>query len=117
MSDLKEQILSKYETYVTLTQPHNTTPIFLKENVLEAMEEYANEILKQAYVVVDNPEKVLHIQHVSNSVSSCSFIEVKDIWNAAEKYVLHEIGEICKGDANYEEDIPDLNTYYERHYY
>jgi Zn finger protein HypA/HybF involved in hydrogenase expression len=60
--------LSKYETYVTLTQPHNTTPIFLKENVLEAMEEYANEILKQANVVVDNPEKVLHIQHVSDII-------------------------------------------------
>lgn len=31
-----EEILKKYETYVTL----NTTPIFLKENVLQAMDEY-----------------------------------------------------------------------------
>jgi hypothetical protein len=44
-SDLKEQILSKYENYVSLTQPHNRIPIFLKENVLEAMDEYANEML------------------------------------------------------------------------
>ena len=36
-----EEILIKYETYVTMGQPHNSTPIFLKENVLAAMEEYA----------------------------------------------------------------------------
>ena len=35
-----EEIISKYETYVRLSQPHNTTPIFLKENVLLMMEEY-----------------------------------------------------------------------------
>ena len=51
MSDLKEQILSKYETYVTLKQPHNTTPIFLKENVLAAMEEYAKEVVKNNAVL------------------------------------------------------------------
>ena len=34
-----EEILKKYETYVRLGQPHNTTPISLKENVLEAMDE------------------------------------------------------------------------------
>ncbi|MFW5847299.1 MAG: hypothetical protein ACOCVF_00070 [bacterium] len=45
MADLKEQILSKYETYVRLGQPHNTTPIFLKENTLDAMEDYAKELL------------------------------------------------------------------------
>ena len=37
-----EDILSKYETYVKISQPYNTTPIFLKENVLKAMEEYAS---------------------------------------------------------------------------
>lgn len=51
--DLKEQILSKYETYVTLTLPHNTTPIFLKENVLLAMEEYADEIVSKRMELID----------------------------------------------------------------
>jgi len=46
--DLKEKILSKYETYVTMKQPHNTTPIFLKEAVLEAMEEYRVLLLNTA---------------------------------------------------------------------
>jgi len=66
---------------------------------------------------VDLKNSKLPIQRVSNCASICSFKEVKDIWNAAEKHVLHEMGEVCKGDANYEEDTPDLNTYYERHYY
>jgi len=34
-----EEILQKFETYVTMKQPHNHTPIFLKENVLIAMRE------------------------------------------------------------------------------
>ena len=43
-----EEILSRYETYVKLSQPHNTTPIFLKENVLLAMKEYAKQEVKKA---------------------------------------------------------------------
>lgn len=73
--------------------------------------------LKRAMADTSNENSGLHLQRVSNCASSCSFKEVKDIWNAAEKHVLHEMGEVCKGDANYEEDTPDLNTYYERHYY
>jgi hypothetical protein len=42
----KEDILKQYETYVIIGQPHNTTPIFLKENVLLAMEEYAQQQVK-----------------------------------------------------------------------
>lgn len=42
----KQEILKKYETYVTIDQPHNKTPIFLQDNVLEAMEEYANQEAK-----------------------------------------------------------------------
>ena len=80
-------------------------------------DEYCKILLNQANVDNTRTEPALPIQSVSNSASSCSFNEVKDIWNAAEKHVLHEMGKICKGDANYEEDTPDLNTYYERHYY
>ena len=47
---------------------------------------------------------------------SVSFDEVKNIWNAAEKYILNEIGEITKGDANYDENTPDLETYFEKYY-
>ena len=32
-----EYILQEFETYVTLGQPHNQTPIFLKESCLIAM--------------------------------------------------------------------------------
>ena len=35
----KDEILERYETYVRA----NTTPIFLKENVLLAMDEYAQQ--------------------------------------------------------------------------
>lgn len=80
-----------------------------KEAILEIYGEVANG--------VPASDSGLHLQRVSNCASSCSFKEVKDIWNAAEKHVLHEMGEVCKGDANYEKDTPDLNTYYERHYY
>lgn len=45
-----------------------------------------------------------------------SFDAVKRIWNAAENYTMHELGEICKGDAAYCEDVPDLETYFDRHY-
>lgn len=53
------------------------------------------------------------LPHVSGSAS---FDTVKRIWNAAENYTMHELGEICKGDAAYCEDVPDLDTYFERHY-
>jgi hypothetical protein len=36
--EVKEGILKRYETYIAV----NSTPIFLKENVLKAMEEYAS---------------------------------------------------------------------------
>ena len=45
-----------------------------------------------------------------------SFDAVKRIWNAAENYTMHQLGEICKGDAAYCEDVPDLETYFDRHY-
>ena len=53
---------------------------------------------------------------ILNISGSASFDDVRHIWNAAEKYMMHETGEICKGDEAYEEDVPDLETYYERHY-
>ena len=42
----KQEILKKYETYVTISQPNNKTPIFLQENVLLAMDEYAEQEAK-----------------------------------------------------------------------
>ena len=48
---------------------------------------------------------------------TASFADVKRIWNAAENYTLHELGEICKGDAAYCEDVPDLENYFERHWH
>jgi abortive infection bacteriophage resistance protein len=44
------------------------------------------------------------------------FDEVRNIWNAAEQYVLQEVGEICKGDANYIEEPIDFQSYYHLHY-
>lgn len=61
----------------------------------------------------DTGERQYNIPDVSGSAS---FDAVKQIWNAAENYTLHELGEICKGDSAYCEDVPDLETYFERHY-
>lgn len=101
---------------------------WLNENITPAQvdqEHFANCIMNIDSLMrfgsggMDTSDKnaVLPINSVSNSATSCSFKEVKDIWNAAKKYLLQDMGEICKGDATYEEDAPDLNTYYERHYY
>jgi hypothetical protein len=48
--------------------------------------------------------------------ASASFDEVKRIWNASENHIMHELGEICKGDAAYCENVPDLETYFKQHY-
>ena len=42
-----EEMLERYETFVKLGQPHNTTPIFLKENVLTVMKEYAKQEIQE----------------------------------------------------------------------
>lgn len=42
------EIIKRYETFVTISQPHNTEPIFLKENVKELCIEFGEELLKLA---------------------------------------------------------------------
>jgi len=37
--------------------------------------------------------------------------EIKKVWNAAEIYVKHELGEICEGDSAYDKNVPDLEAY------
>jgi hypothetical protein len=43
-----EELIKKYETFVTMSQPYNTTPIFLKDSVLEVMRECWNLALDEA---------------------------------------------------------------------
>lgn len=75
------------------------------------------EYLKKEVITVTEEQQKQKGNGVLPCVSgSASFDDVRRIWNAAEKWVMHEIGEICKGDVDYEEDVPDLETYYERHY-
>lgn len=74
---------------------------------------HINNLKAWAGIDVEADENTLPIQRVSGSAS---FDTVKRIWNAAENYTMHELGEICKGDAAYCEDVPDLETYFDRHY-
>ena len=68
-----EEIISKYETYVRLSQPHNTTPIFLKENVLLMMEEY-NQLSAPRIEITE--EEIL--QTIEKSLKSAKLLYIKD---------------------------------------
>lgn len=43
-----DEIISKYETYVNISQPYNITPIFLKESVKDIMLEFGEKLLELA---------------------------------------------------------------------
>lgn len=70
--------------------------------------------LEREFINLSNITQANELLRNINSIAS--FDDVKRIWNAAENYTLHELGEICKGDAAYCEDVPDLETYFEQNY-
>jgi hypothetical protein len=80
---------------------------------MEKLDQILDSLYDRVIEPMEAKEQLLDLFDVSGSAS---FDDVKRIWNAAENYLMHEIGEICKGDAAYCEDVPDLETYFERHY-
>lgn len=74
-----EEILKLYETYVTMKQPYNTTPIFLKESVLKAMKEYAKIKCKEQRHICQ-----VEMDKKSVCIEGEFYISCEDILNANE---------------------------------
>lgn len=78
-----DEIIKSYETFVTISQPHNTEPIFLKENVRNICMEFGKQLLELAaenakiieiYNAKDNGfnaawEKVIELQSITDTIN------------------------------------------------
>ena len=76
---------------------------------------FSNQLLKYSQEL----NKIISTEKKSSfnlRTSDNIFDEVRNIWDAAEINVLHSVGEICKGDSNYEENPICLSEYVEKYY-
>lgn len=80
-------ILSKYETYVIIGHPHNQTPIFLQENVLQAMQESNTELLN---AIADK------IKHGANAIDALKCFGYKEPIQEPPQINLHRMCRTCQ---------------------